>query len=183
METKEYDKIRAKLNENLEKSLESIKQAEAAIKAKTQAEQYLLRISTDFRDSNMAKIFELNKTMMNDKTVHPIVRVSLWVDASDHTKSDWILNPGPTRDIMLNNCENIERHQTFNVIDHFTNDFLWDICYEESKKTSNKNIIVLKHLDHAVATFDSLPEESREKITLVINDLIEQNISEFTNDW
>ena len=183
MNQEEYGEKRKEIKVLIKQNNESIELAEKAIFEKTREEQHLLKITKNLKENNIKKLKDINMKMMKDNDVHPLIRASLWLASDDCKEDDWVLDNGPMERIMFNRYDSFDRHMTINVKDHFVESFLWEIGYHMTRNFKEETQINLDNLEEAIKTFDGLSDEWKEKITSVIDDMINQNVYKFTLDW
>ena len=124
------------------------------------------------------KIKNAKRSRMKDQNIHPMERFITWIKSPGKKSLDWIIDDGPLRQKLFSD---MHRYETVDVVDRFSNFFIeigWHF-----KQLDNDISIDWEDADSAIKTFDGMPDNIKKEITALIEDAIEQNVSEFKYDW
>jgi chaperonin cofactor prefoldin len=147
---------------------EDVKEIKEEIKLRTRTLQDNLKEKEKELKDVKKKIKTLNREKMQDKSVHVVERFKLWIDSPGKVKSDWIIESGPMRDNLF---DDEYRYSTVGTEDRLI-DWLWDELDES-----------YENLDACIKNFEELDKDRQKYIADIIEDAIEQNVYEYTQDW
>ena len=155
-----------------------IKDKKQEIKDKTKSLQLELKNSETELKTVSKKIKDEKRKLVLDKSIHPMERFITWMNSKDKEKSDWIIKRGPLRDTFF---DDEHRYETI-----YLEDRLWDVFYEIGyyiSELDDEAEMNLDELDECVKKFDSWDKKAQDKLVEIIDDAINQNVSEYKQDW
>jgi len=156
----------------MEKQLEEVRRAikltEEQIKGKTKDLQKDLKELKNELNILEEKIKKNNREEMLDKNTHIVDRFFLWLDSKNKMRSDWRIKAGAVWDILYDDLEKYEPVRLYEVVSDYLRGMLG---------------VDLKNKKEVKQLFNEASENTKEKITTVLEDAIEQNVGEFINDW
>lgn len=154
------------------------KELKQKIKDATKPLQEELKVKEKELKNHRKMIKDEKRKIVLDKSLHPMERFILWMNSNGKEKLDWIMEEGPLRDTFF---DAEDRYETVYVEDR-----LWYIFSEIGyyiDGVDNDVEMDLDKLQECKNIFDSWDKDSQNQLIAIIDDAIEQNISEMKYDW
>lgn len=184
MNLEEFKKEQEKLAIDLNKAIVHSNKIKDEIKKQTEDLQNKLKNANKDRIVAESKLLAFRKNAMKDKSIHPMARLSLWMNYNDGYEKDWIIDDGPITKIMLAKYDHYRRYQVIDLIEILSEYWLCEIGHNIPEiKDIDASINPATPISMQIAIFDKFPQKAKDKIILVIEDLIKQNVTRFTLDW
>ena len=108
------------------------------------------------------ELYLKDKATYQDKSIHIIDRFNLWVKSDTKIVSDRRIKDGPMLELIFSD---LMKYEQIDLVDYIT-DWLWNVEEIET-----------------VEDFNNLFEDDKKAITSILEDAVDQNISEFKDDW
>ena len=113
------------------------------------------------------------RSIISDKEEHIIKRLWAWTYYGEKEIADWIIEQGMMRDTLF---DDMNRHQTY-----YLEDCLLDHIHYE---VNHPDFVLDEVWDpNNIIYFNELDEADQVDLAELIEDALEQNVSEFTCDW